>query len=139
MLCIALALVASASFLTRSLDQIEHTPGLGFAHDHGLRVEVSLDHDHHSQDGAPSPALSDDHSASQDGHSPSQDGDAERHHVDGHHHHYGDGGGALLFAANEMKTAVVINSAVFGAVQSPPAGNRPFGTERPPRPALTQA
>ena len=126
MLCVALALVASASSLTRSLDQIEHAPGRAIEHAHGAIAQVSLEHDHHADDSTTDASLN----AAEE---PASG------HVGSHHHHYGDTGGALLLVSGALPVAFFAAGSQIAAEQNPPVGHDPFGADRPPRQLLNQA
>lgn len=122
MLCIGLALVASASFLSRSLDQIQHSVNVAHVLDHSALSQVSVEQAHETD------FAGDRGTWSADG-SPSD-------HV-GHHHHSGDSGGPLLPASAGSAAGDVSVARPFSAEQELPAGRGPFGAERPPRHLLT--
>ena len=122
-LCAALMLFYAATVPAKAAGQLQHSPALMVAHDHGDGSAFTLDAVH---DNAAEHA--DHHGAPAD-----DEGTRGDHSVGGHHHH-GDTGPNLL-----------VPNAIIAAATAPPAsllgigkdrrivGLRHFGPERPPR------
>lgn len=137
-LCMGLALMFAFASASRSVEQLQHSPGASTEHHHvlfgSLSIEESHADDHHADD--------DHHQAmaEHDGHEDGDHTDDGPDHMPGSHHHHADGGTgflALTSSATSLWRAESANYAAESAQQI--VGMAIRGPERPPKAALKHA
>lgn len=122
-LCVALMIFYAATIPAKATDQIQHSPALMMAHDHGDADTLTIDavHDSHQ-----------DH-ADHHGNVPDDEGQPSDHLAGGHHHH-GDSGPNLLVPRGADAPGFGRIAGLHGIGQDRHiAGLKSIGPERPPR------
>lgn len=119
MLCVALSLVFAGASAASVLDRYQHNGHV--AHEHGLRLALTADPDHH------------DHHADHGREIPDDKADAGDHQPGATHHHHSDAptGVIATVAAAAVTLAVATDLPPLEATNR--GGIRPGGLERPPR------